>query len=137
MRALTRSAFALFVLVATASAQAPPPDFEKAREARTAAQRAGNEQEWGRYTTDDFTVVGPTGTVQTKADRMAAIKGNKLAAPPPPQSDRKLRVYGDTVIETFVLDGDAGPTRFTSVWVKQSGTWKVASVHQTLITKKP
>lgn len=138
MRALTWSVFGVFVVITTAYAQAPPPDFQKAREARAAAQGAGNEQEWARYTTDDFMAVDTAGAVLSKADRMAAIKGNKLGAPPP-QPELKFRVYGDAVIVTNVqnIPNAGGPVRFTTVWVKQNGTWKVATVHQTLITKKP
>ena len=45
--------------------------------------------------------VDTAGAVLSKADRMAAIKGNKLG-PAPPESDLKFRVYGDTVIITNV-----------------------------------
>jgi ketosteroid isomerase-like protein len=134
MRALTCSVFAFFVAASLAYAQAPPADLQKAIDARAAAQRAGDEQGWGRYTTDDFMVVNPDGTVLTKADRMAQIKGNKAAGPPTEPTDRKVRVYGDTAIITTIQG--ANPTRFTTVWVKQAGAWKVASVHQTSITKK-
>jgi hypothetical protein len=96
---------------------------------------AGDEQGWSRYTTDDWMAVLPTGAVQTKADRMGQIKGNKIANPPS-TTERKWRIYGDAAIETFVLNDGAGPRRLTSIWVKQNGTWKTASVHQTLITKK-
>jgi len=137
MRALTCSVFGLFLVAAVAYGQSPPPDLQKAVEARDAARRAGDEQGWGRYTTDDFVLVVPTGTVSTKAERMAAIKGNKATTAPPQQSDHKWRIYGDTAIETFVQNTEGGPTRFTGVWVKQAGIWKTASVHQTLITKKP
>jgi len=134
--AVTCSVFGLFVVAAVVYAQSPPPDLQKAREARSAAQNAGDEQGWARYTTDDFMVVNPTGDALTKAERMAAIKGNKVANPPA-QTDLKWRVYGDAALETFVLTIPAGPTRFTTVWVKQGGMWKVANVQQTLITKKP
>ena len=113
-----------------------PADFQKARDARDAALIAGNEQEWARYTTDDSLAVDSTGNVLTKADRMAAVKGSKGGTPPPPPMEIKFRVYGETVITTSIQN-PASPTRFTTVWVKQNGMWKVASVHQTLITKKP
>lgn len=134
MRALT-CVFGLFVVAAVAYAQSPPPDLQKAIDARAAAQFAGDEQGWARYTTDDFMAVSTDGVVATKADRMAAIKGNKVATPTPP-TEQKFRIYGDTVIQTFVGGGAAGPTRFTSIWVKQNGTWKVASVHGTTVRKK-
>lgn len=136
MRVLACSVFGLFVVAGSINAQSPPADLQKAVEARAAAQRAGDEQGWGRYTTDDFTVINVFGAVLTKAERMAQIKGSKNLANEP-QKDHKWRIYGDAAIETFVVDPADGPRRFTSTWVKQNGTWKVASVQQTLITKKP
>jgi ketosteroid isomerase-like protein len=130
------TAVALVLLVASSTqAQQAPPDLQKAIDARVAAQRAGDAESWGRYTTDDFIVVDPSGGVGTKTSRMAQIKGNKNTNPSPKISDQRFRAYGDTVIVTQVQEGAQGPTRFTTVWVKQNNQWRVASVHQTRVTK--
>jgi len=134
MRARTCSVFGLFLIAAVAYGQSPPPDLQEAVEAFGAARNAGDEQGWGRYTTDDFMVVNTAGSVLTKADRMAAIKGNKVTTAPP-QSDHKWRIYGDTAIDTFVVNIDAGSARVTFVWVKQGAGWKVATIHETMISK--
>src|SRR2546430_12002895 len=44
-------------------------------DARQAAQWAGNAEEWGKYTTDDFLVTGADGVVKTKQQRMTEIAG--------------------------------------------------------------
>ena len=128
-RVVLGSVLGVFLAGSGAFAQAPPPDFLKAKEALDAARRAGNSEEWARYTTDDYIGVNAEGTVQTKAERFAAIKANKIASRP--QSDFKVRVYGDALIETFTVDGPDGPVRQTGVWVKQNGMWKLANVQQT------
>src|SRR2546428_11894237 len=51
------------------------PSVKMAADARQAAQRAGNAEEWGKYTTDDFLVTGADGVVKTKQQRMTEIAG--------------------------------------------------------------
>lgn len=117
-----------------AQSTAPDPDLRKAADARTAAQRGGDEQTWGRYTTDDFLVTGIDGVVKTKAQRMTEIKGNKLPNAPAP-ADEKWRTYGTTAIHTNQQTINGAPTRLTTVWVKQNGAWKVAAVHLSTVAK--
>jgi ketosteroid isomerase-like protein len=142
MRLFALSALAACLTVSTAFAQSnpPDPDLKKVVGALAAAQRAGDDQTWGRYTTDDFLVVEPDGVVKTKSERMAEIKGRTQqgAAPAPtapaPTED-KWRMYGTTAIRTLRTTIDNRPTRVTMVWVKQSGDWKAASVHLSTIEK--
>ena len=139
MRLFALSALAACLTVSTAFAQSnpPDPDLKKAVDALGAAQRAGDDQTWGRYTTDDFLVVEPAGVVKTKSERMAEIKGagrTQQGAAPAPTED-KWRMYGTTAIRTLRTTIDNRPTRVTMVWVKQSGEWKAASVHLSPIEK--
>lgn len=144
MRLFALSALAACLTVSTAFAQSnpPDPDLKKAVDAHAAAQRAGDDQTWGRYTTDDFLVVEPDGVVKTKSERMVEIKGRTQqgagrtpqGAAPAPTED-KWRMYGTTAIRTLRTTIDNRPTRVTMVWVKQSGEWKAASVHLSPIEK--
>src|SRR4030095_15767835 len=93
-----------------ATAQTIDPEMKKAQQARLAALGAGDDQTWGRYTTDDFVGVGFGGRTQTKVSRMAEIKGTKWT-PPPGSSEETFRVYGETVIRTLRTSGAQGPTR--------------------------
>ncbi len=115
----------------------PPPDLVKAMEARSVADTTGNLETWGRYTADDFVAVGTMGRLVTRADRAALIKTRKPGGTDASKmTEETFRVYGDTVIHTALQQGPPGsPIRFTSVWVKQNGQWRVVSITQTPIVK--
>ena len=135
MRGLLVAA-ALLLAVSPLRAQTVDPELEKAIQARDAAIRAGDAETWSRYTMDDFVMVRPDGVVVTKAQRMMYIKTGKVD-PVKPSSKVEMRVYGDTVIETWRPERpDYGPSQMVSVWVKQGGQWKVAHLQFTPIVKK-
>ena len=75
---MRRLAFALVsvLLASTAWAQDIDPDLQQAMDARDAARVAGDSEEWGRYTTDDFLATASDSAVLTKAERMASIERN-------------------------------------------------------------
>ena len=60
-------------------------------------------------------------------------------------SDRKIRVYGDTAVETGVnkvtyLRGsksEVRQSRYTVVWRKENGTWKKAVYQSTSLSQLP
>jgi Domain of unknown function (DUF4440) len=116
-------------------AQTLDPAVRKAKEARDAARRAGDAQLWGRYTADDFLVTQTDGAVNTKAERMTQIRGNKIAAAAPKVSDEQVRVYGNMTILTWREDAANGATRFTEVWVKEGAEWKVTAAQLTTVSK--
>jgi hypothetical protein len=122
------------VLVFTGPSFAQPSDLKAAMDARNAALAAGDEQTWARYTTDDFINTNADGVVVTKTQRMAAIKGTKSTAPSAKVTEERFRTYGDTVIQTWRAEQQP-PVRYTQVWVRQAGVWKVATVHLARITK--
>jgi len=111
------------------------PTLKKAVDARQAAQWAGNAEEWGKYTTDDFLVTGADGVVKTKQQRMTEIAGHPITTPAPSPTDDKWRQYGTTAIRTSSVVINGKPTRLTTVWVKQQGAWKVAAVQLTNIAQ--
>ena len=135
MRFLTIVAALLTLSSPAVFAQMPDPALQKALEARDAARRGGDEQTWGRYTTDDFIVVNSDGQTRTKMQRMAEIKGNKVTTPQPKTSDVRVRVYGDTVIRTTRNESQTGGQRLVEMWVRQGGQWRVAHVQFTPIPK--
>jgi ABC-type transporter MlaC component len=120
----------------TATAQSQPEKaLQDAAVARIKSMSAGDAEGWGKYTTDDFIVIEADGAVKTKAQRMTEIKStpNSPAGASTP-SDQKWRMYGSsTAVSTVQSSIDGKPTRITSVWVKQGGEWKVASVQLTTI----
>lgn len=118
---------------AAADQGAPDKALQDAASSRTKSMTSGDAEGWGKYTTDDFVVVEPDGTIKTKSQRMSEIK----AAPTQGSgsTDQKWRVYGtSTAVSVAQAPVEGKPTRITSVWVKEQGTWKVASVQLTTIT---
>jgi len=112
------------------------PALKRAAEARRAAQLAGNAEEWGKYTTDDFLLTTAAGVVKTKQQRMMEIGSHPpLTTSDPPATDDKWRVYGSTAIRTSLVIDNGLPRRSTTVWVKQPGGWKVAAGQLTPIAQ--
>ena len=128
---------AAVVATHTLSAQTLDPAFQKARAAWGAAIETADSEGFMRYTTDDFIYVSAEGQIMTRAERMAANKGNIKR---PPLRDPKVRVYGDTVITSgrgvLNVRGVMQEMRVVQVWVKQNGEWKVAHAQNTLIADK-
>jgi hypothetical protein len=127
-------ALCLAVVLPRAGIGQSDPALKKAVDARQAAQRAGNAEEWAKYTTDDFLVTEWDGVVKTKQQRMTEIGGHPITTPAAEPTDDKWRVYGTTAIRTNTSTINGKPTRLTTVWVRQQRMWKVAAVQLTTIT---
>src|SRR5688572_9601530 len=93
----------------------------------------------------DFIGVGPSGTVRTKPQVISDFTSGGLKFQSITTDDVQVRVYGNTAVETgrsTMIGQDAGKTvpsnnRFTRVWVKQQGHWRlVANHYSTLITRQ-
>ena len=85
----------------------------------------------------DFTGVGPSGTVRTKPQVISDFTSGDLKFQSITTDDVQVRVYGNTAVETGLSTmigrdkGQAVPrdTRFTRVWVKQEGRWRLVANH--------
>src|SRR5882762_6943900 len=85
----------------------------------------------------DFTGVGPSGTVRTKPQVILDFTSGDLKFQSITTDDVQVRVYGNTAVETgrSIMNGqDKGQTvprdtRFTRVWVKQQGRWRLVANH--------
>jgi hypothetical protein len=123
--------------------QAIDPAFLKIQSERTAAMHTGDIEVYARYTTDNFWVVMPDGSVHTKKDRMAAMaaaknapaSGSELSGAPP--REEKVNAYGSTVVVSWIEAIRGKDARFSETWVKDGGTWKVAAAHVSMIQAKP
>ena len=125
---------ALLLVPATAATQTMPADLTEAVASRNKAAFSGDSETFGRYTTDDFVMIGADGIMHGKEERVALIKKRK-PAPQPKISDERYRVYGDVVIRTWRQEDSGGVAHSTAVWVRQQGRWQVAS-HQQRYLKK-
>ncbi len=90
-----------------------------------------------RIYADDFIGVGPSGTVRTKPQVISDFTSGDLRFQSITTDDVRVRVYGNAAVETGLSTmngqdkGNAVPhdTRFTRVWVKQQGRWRLVANH--------
>ena len=90
-----------------------------------------------RIYADDFIGVGPSGTVRTKSQVISDFTSGNLKFQSITTDEVQVRVYENTAVETglsTMTGQDKGKTvprdtRFTRVWVKQQGRWRLVSNH--------
>ena len=93
-----------------------------------------------RIYADDFIGVGPSGTVRTKPQVISDFTSGDLKFQSITTDEVQVRVYENTAVETGLSTmigqdkGKAVPrdTRFTRVWVKQQGRWRLVANHYSL-----
>ena len=104
---------------------------------RIQAQIDADAAALARLYADDFIGVGPSGTVRTKPQVIADFTSGALKFQSITTDDVQVRVYGNAAVETgkSTMHGqDKGrpvpqETRFTRVWVKQQGHWRLVANH--------
>src|SRR5215831_9027864 len=85
----------------------------------------------------DFIGVGPSGRVRTKPQVISDFTSGDLKFQSITTDEVQVRVYGNTAVETgrsIMIGEDKGQTvppetRFTRVWVKQQGGWRLVANH--------
>src|SRR5262245_5764261 len=96
-----------------------------------------------RLLADDYIVTQSFG-ITSKAQLMDAWKSGRLKYTSASDKDRVIRVYGDTAVTTGILtlkgqnpNGDfTSNTRFTAVFVKQQGRWRLVASQLSEIPQK-
>lgn len=104
---------------------------------RIQAQVHADAEALDRIYADDFIGVGPSGTVRTKPQVIADFTSHDLKFQSITTEEVQVRVYGNTAVETgrsTMTGQDKGKdvprdTRFTRVWVKQQGRWRLVANH--------
>ena len=104
---------------------------------RIQAQIHGDVAALKRIYADDFIGVGPSGTVRTKPQVISDFTSGDLRFQSITTDDVRVRVYENAAVETGLSTmngqdkGNAVPhdTRFTRVWVKQHGSWRLVANH--------
>lgn len=89
----------------------------------------------------DYLVIGGDGKVETRAERLAWLRGNtkNLVALTP--REILVRAYGGTAVATGLIvipqDAKTPPIeeRFTQVWVQRQGAWQMVSGQITIVKK--
>jgi len=108
---------------------------------RIQAQVGADATALNRLYAEDFIGIGPSGTVRTKAQVIADFRSGSLRFQSITTDDVQWRFYGDTAVETgrSTMNGqDRGKTvprdnRFTRVWVKRHGRWRLVANHYSLL----
>jgi ketosteroid isomerase-like protein len=93
--------------------------------------------------TDDYTFTNGSGMFLSKEDRLHNIETDATDLESVEETDREVRIYGNTAISTSRItlkakySGQAasGVYRHLSIWVKQGGTWRMAGNQITPITQ--
>lgn len=93
--------------------------------------------EIGRYMADDWTIVGPDGSVGDKATFLALVRSGALIHDVMESTDLDVRLYGETavVIARGVSGGNYKGQAFreversSSVFLRQGGEWKCILTH--------
>ena len=107
---------------------------------RIQAQIGADPVALDRIYADDFIGVGPSGTVRTKAQVISDFTSGSLKFQSITTDEVQVRVYDNTAVETglsTMLGQDKGravprDTRFTRVWIKQQGRWRLVANHYSL-----
>jgi hypothetical protein len=132
-RTVALAAVALALAAQVNVAQEVPAGLQEAIRLRAQAVAKKDAAVWDRLTTADFTTVLEDGHLQTKAERLAQLKGEKPEALPPPPLAERFSTHGNTVIQRT-----QGQDRswIITVWVKDGQDWRVAAVQITPAPKK-
>ncbi len=80
-----------------------------------------------RLEADDFTVIANGEKPKSKKEQIASVAGRGPAGVPAPNVEEEIRHYGNVAVITGL--SESSHTRFTTVWVKRNGQWKVVHLH--------
>jgi ketosteroid isomerase-like protein len=117
-------------------------EIRKLDKERIQAQIGADAVTLDRIYADDFIGVGPSGTVRTKPQVISDFTSRDLKFQSITTDDVEVRVYENTAVETglsTMVGQDKGKsvpreTRFTRVWVKQKGRWRLVANHYSVRT---
>jgi ketosteroid isomerase-like protein len=97
----------------------------------------------GAYMADDWTIVGPDGSVGDKATFLELVRSGKLTHAVMESHDMKVRVYGDTAV--VIARGVSGGLyegqsfhlveRASCIFVRQQSSWRCVLTHLSQIAQ--
>ena len=98
---------------------------------------------WDKYSADNSVFTDPGGMLMNKAETMAMFKSGDLKIESTKISDMKVQVYGKTAIVTYKTDDKltwkgkdmSGEYRWTDVFAKMGGKWKLVASQGTPVMK--
>ena len=128
---------AALLVAATVFAQPATKDFIHLETVWNGAHRAGDADALDRLWASDLEVDVPGMAPMTKAEALAFARTGRMRFESYKTSQIKVRTYGDTAVVTGRLQRTrtvdnrqrADDWRFTKVYARQAGTWRVVSFH--------
>ncbi len=104
------------------------PELRKAMQKRNEAIKTRDAEAWGRLVTDDHLNITAIGLRETRADRMAFLRGPLGLGTFQESRDAEFRSYGDRVVIVASTTGSGGTAQslVTEVWVKGDRGWQLA-----------
>jgi ketosteroid isomerase-like protein len=139
MSAIRNVLLLLLVLSGTARAETPEEEVRAADARRITAVVDGDTAALSSFLADDLTYTHTTGQVENKEQFLAGISSGKLDYQSIQPSEVQVRVYATTAVMTGRAEMKvnaqgkdlAFAIRFTSVWVKGEGGWRMAAWQST------
>ena len=137
MKSLVTAVLALALTSIVMAQEQSTAGIKQLDDERIQAQVGADASALDRIYADDFIGVGPSGTVRTKKQVILDFTSGTLKFQSITTDEVQVRVYDNTAVETGLstMDGqDKGKTvprntRFTRVWVKQQGSWRLVANH--------
>jgi len=86
---------------------------------------------------DDYLGANITGQAMNKQQVIDGVTAGTLFAGKAKQTDRKVRIYGDTAVSTGVVTGNVGAdkVRYIRVYVKHNNKWWLVAAQGTRVTE--
>lgn len=108
---------------------------------RFAAMVQGDLKALEGLLTEDLTYTHSTGQVETRTELLESLRSGRLRYLAAAPSESNVRLLGETALVTGRADLRVSaqgreltvPVRFTEVWVKSGGAWKMAAWQSTRI----
>lgn len=133
--------FLFLLLPALVTAENAREDILAADARRFAAMIQGDLAALEGLLAEDLTYTHSTGQVETRIQFLESLRSGKLRYLAAAPSDVDVRVYGDTAVVTGRAEMKVSSqgqeltvtARFTEVWVKSGGAWKLAAWQSTRV----
>jgi len=127
----------------TASTANAEAEVKRAMDDMAAAMAKNDADAIGAHLADDYTLITPRGTMQTKAERLAEVKSGNTKFDSFAYEDVKIRPFGNTAVATATVrakgtaEGQDIPpqVKATIVFVKTGSEWKAVSGQVTAVAQ--
>lgn len=113
--------------VAAKPAASEDADLKSVEQKWVNAYYSGDDKTLSQIESDDFKAVANNQKPQTKAEQIAEVQGRGPVGVPSPNVEEEIRHYGDVAVITGL--NESSNVRFTTVWYKTNGEWKIVHLH--------